>query len=476
MRAVCVIVGGGISGLAAAYELHTRKVPFVLVEASRRFGGLVRTETVDEFVIDAGPDAILTQKPGGVALCRELGVELSPVKTAGTFIARGGALRLLPEAGVFGIPTDWRGFARTRAFSTAGKFRMAAEYFVPPVRPTRTDSDESIASFVSRRFGREALRLIGEPLMAGIHGGNAERLSMRALFPRFLDLEQRDGSVIRGLRRARQRVAGAQSPFASVRGGTESLVRALLAALPPECLIAGVEVRRLERSAHWRVHLANGECLEAPTVLMATPPRVTKRVLRDVEPLLSELCGRVRDVSLVTVTLGYERRAVHHPLVGSGFVVPEAEQAHVTAVTWITSKWSGRAPADRVLLRAFLGGARDEGAIDCTDAELISGVRADFRRYLQITEAPVVARVFRWPHAGVQLDVGHLDVMSAIDRILTHAPGLFVSAAGFRGVGISDCVADARAQAARAAVYWNSESDHDNDESSGIQGQRADCG
>ena len=453
MRPVCVIVGGGISGLAAAYELHASKVPFLLVESAHRFGGLIRTETIDEFVIDAGPDAILTQKPGGVALCRTLGVELSPVKSPGTFIARRDALRLLPEAGMFGIPTDWRGFARTRAFSTVGKFRMAAEYFLPPLRPAPARNDESIASFVARRFGLEAMETIGEPLMAGIHGGSAARLSMRALFPRVLDFEQRDGSVIRGIRRARRHSGAQQSPFASVRGGTEALVTALVDAMPRESLIRGIEVRAIERASHWRIHLSNGDCLQAPAVLIATPPRVVKRLLVDAEPVLSELCGRVRDVSLVTVSLGYDKRAVRHPLAGSGFVVPASERAHVTAVTWIRPKWPDRAPAECVLLRAFLGGARDAGAIDRSDTELIGSVRDDFRRYPADYRSTQVARVFRWPHAGPQLDVGHLELMDGVSARLHDTPGLFLSAAGFRGVGIADCVADARAQAAAAAAY-----------------------
>jgi protoporphyrinogen/coproporphyrinogen III oxidase len=204
MRVECVIVGGGISGLAAAHELQRQRIPFVLVERASRFGGVIRTEHVDGFVVDAGADALLTQKRAGIALCEELGVALSPARSTRSFVAHRGRLRALPEAGVFGIPTDWRAFARSRAFSTAGKIRMAGEYFLPPAV---SNGDESIASFITRRFGGEALRRLGDPLLAGIHGGDAERLSMRALFPRFLDLERTDGSVIRGLRRLRRGAA-----------------------------------------------------------------------------------------------------------------------------------------------------------------------------------------------------------------------------------------------------------------------------
>jgi protoporphyrinogen/coproporphyrinogen III oxidase len=313
MQPQCVIVGGGISGLSAAYELQRRGVPFVLVEGSSRFGGLIRTEVENDFVIDAGPDAILTHKTGGVALCGELGVDLLPVKTPGTFVARRGALHRLPETGIFGIPTDWQGFLRTRAFSTTEKFRMAAEYFIPPLRPVDPSRDESIASFIGRRFGREAVRTIGDPLMAGIHSGRADQLSMRALFPRLLDLEEREGSVIRGIRRAPRHTAAAQSPFVCVRGGTAALVKALVAALPRESLMTCAEVRGLELGDLWRIHLASGACLEAPATLLASPPRVAAVLLRDADSPLSKRCAQVRDVSLVTVALGYERQAVRRP-------------------------------------------------------------------------------------------------------------------------------------------------------------------
>jgi protoporphyrinogen/coproporphyrinogen III oxidase len=452
MRPVCVIVGGGISGLAAAYELHSRRVPFVLLEGSARFGGLVRTEIVDRFVIDAGPDAILTLKPAGIALCRELGVDLLPVRTPGTFIARGSRLERLPESGAFGIPFDWRGFAGTRAFSTAGKFRMAAEYFLPASPPDTPHRDESIAKFVGRRFGREAVQVIAEPLMAGIHGGDAECLSMRALFPRFVDLERREGSVIRGLRRVQQQGGGQlPAPFASVRGGTEALITALIDLLPRENLMVKTPVRGIERADMWRVHLADGNHVDAHAVLLATPPRVTANLSRDHDPQLSELCGRIRDRSPITVALGYRRDQVRHPLQGSGFVVPKSEGATVSAVTFVTSKWWERAPGDRVLLRAFLGGARDPEAMRLSDADVIARVCDDLRRYLQISSDPMIARVYRMPHAAVQLEVGHLDLLKGIETRLNRSAGLFISAAGFRGVGIADCVGDARLQAAAVA-------------------------
>jgi protoporphyrinogen/coproporphyrinogen III oxidase len=452
MRVDCVVVGGGISGLAAAHELHRLGVSFVLLERATRFGGVIRTEHVDGFVVDAGPDALLTQKRAGITLCEELGVELSPARSTRAYIAHHGRLRALPDAGVFGIPTDWKSFARSRAFSTAGKLRMAGEYFLPPAL---SNGDESIASFMTRRFGREALQRLGEPLLAGIHGGDAERLSMGALFPRFLDLERTDGSVIRGLRRLRRNRSATVpvAPFVSIRGGTETLVQALVTSLPAASLRTGAEVTGLQQGREWRVHLTDGTHLDAPAALLATPPREIAALVREVDPKLSALFGRLTDVPLITVALGYRRDAVRHPLAGSGFVVPRREGASVNAVTWVSSKWTERAPADRVLLRASVGGARNPDAASWSTAELLVRINDDVRRYLGVTGEPIFSRVYRMPHAGVQLEVGHLNLIREAEARVHALPGLFISAAGVRGVGIADCVGDAHAQAIGAAQY-----------------------
>ena len=453
MRVDCVIVGGGISGLAAAYELHRRSVPFMLVEGTARFGGLVRTEHLGAFVIEAGADSLLTHKPAALKLCSDLGVEVATPLSTRAFLAHGGRLRALPDAGVFGIPTNWRSFARSPAFSIAGKVRMAAEMFLPACG-TAPNADESIASFIERRFGREALQRLGEPLLAGIHGGDAAYLSMRALFSRFLDLERSDGSVIRGLRRQRSNTpATAPAPTVSVRGGTQTLVDALVASLPPECLLSRAGVSAIEWCGEWRVHLVTGERVDAPAVFLAIPPRAIAGLVHTVDPALAALFAPMRNVPLITVALGYRRDVVPHPLEGSGFVVSAREGAGVNAVTWMSSKWEQRAPGDCVLLRASVGGARTPSALSWPDSDLVACVREDLRRYLHMTSEPLFARVYRMPHAGVQLDVGHLDLIDEIQHRLDGLPGLYVSAAGVRGVGIAGCVDDARTQATAAADY-----------------------
>lgn len=448
------IVGGGISGLAAAYEFTRRRVPFVLFEAAPSLGGVIKTEQFGGFVIDAGPDALLTQKPAGIELCRELGIggRLRPQASRGSFLVRRGALRALPEASVFGIPTDWKPFVTSRAFSLRGKLRMAADYFLPG-RPAA--GDESIASFMGRRFGREAVEYLADPLLAGIHGGDAARLSMQALFPRFLETERRYGSVIRGLRAgARLRSGPPPAPFMAPLGGLSELVEALTAALPSESLRTGTSVESIESIGRlgYRLQLSGGTTFVADAVLLATPPRITAPIVRTLDPALAGACARIPSVSVVTVALGYPKRAIRHPLRGTGVVVPRSEGMAISALTWVSSKWEGRAPEGHVLLRAYLGGARDPGAIDLSTDALIARAQRDVTRLLGGTGAPILERVYRWRHANAQQEVGHLGVMAQIDERLSAHEGLFISAAGFRGNGIADCVADGRRQATAAAA------------------------
>jgi protoporphyrinogen/coproporphyrinogen III oxidase len=453
MRPTVAIVGGGISGLAAAYELQSRGISFVLLERAPTCGGVVRTERVDGYTIDAGPDALLTLKPAALELCRELGLapRLQPQASRATFVVRRGHLRELPESAVLGIPTRWWPFATTRAFSWRGKLRMAAEAFVPP----GDGADESIASFMERRFGREAVDYLAEPLLAGIHGGDPARLSMRSAFPRFLDLESSHGSVIAGVRAKRRLAKSGQppaSPFVALPGGMTDLTDALLSRIGPGWIRTGVTIDNIfESSSGYLIKTRDGSRIAASCVMLATPPGATSRLLGSIDPQLSFLCARIRSSSVVTVALGYPRSAVRHPLRGAGLVVPRTERLSIRALSWVSSKWSGRAPDGRVLLRAYVGGAADPDAIRRSDADIAASVQHDVVALVGAAGEPEIIRIYRWPDTTPQLEVGHSQLMAHIDRMLAAHPGLAVSASGFRGTGIADCVADAREQARRIA-------------------------
>ncbi len=458
------VVGGGVSGLAAAYELHRRRTPFVLLEKSGRLGGVIRTERAGGFTIDAGPDALVTQKPAAIALCRELGLagRLIPTRTPRTaYVARAGALHPLPPGSVFGVPAGIGGIAALRLLSPRGRLRLGLEVFVPRIRADPAGGgregappDESIGAFFRRRFGAEAADYVAEPLLAGIHSGEVERLSMHALFPRFVQAERAHGSVIRAFRRdaAARAAAERQGPFRSFPEGLETLPRALAARLPPHALRRGRAVTRLAGGPPWVLDTADGARVTADQVILALPAHAAAPLAAGVDGALGRLCESFTDTSVAVVVLAWPRAAVAHPLRGSGFVVPRVEPGpSITAATWISSKWPGRAPGDHVLLRGFVGGARRPEAPAWSDGALIDAVRNDLTRLLGIGGDPVLARVYRWPRANPQHEVGHLARVAELDRRLARTPGLRIVGAAFRGVGIGDCVAAGRA-AGRAAA------------------------
>jgi oxygen-dependent protoporphyrinogen oxidase len=446
------IVGGGVSGLSAAYELRNRGRSFVVLERESRPGGLVRTERIGAFVIDAGPDSLLVQKPAAVTLCNELGLgeRLVTTKLPRTaFVLRGGRLHPLPAASVLGFPTRVKPLATSTLFSLRGKLRMAAELFIPR---RRGGADESIASFVGRRFGREAVTYIAEPLLAGIHAGDVERLSMRALFPRLLDAEAASGSVIRALRRS-PRPAHEDGVFRSFPNGIAELIAGLMKALGEDCVRYRSHVARIDAHEGFSLYTRDGAPIQARAILLAVPGFAASALLRPLNEGVAAECDAIRYLSTATVVAAYQREDVRHDLQGTGFVVPRAEGISLTAGAWISSKWPQRAPEGYALLRGFLGGARDPDVLSRTDDQLRRAALGDLAKILDIRGAPTFTRVYRWNRSSPQQEVGHADRMARIDAQLARHPGLFVSAAGFRGVGIPDCIADARATAAVADEF-----------------------
>lgn len=448
------MLGGGVAGLATAYELHQQKIPFTLLEASSRVGGVVFSEEVDGFNVDGGPDSLLIQKAEGIKLCQELGLgtRLVPTKLPRlAFIQRAGRLHALPAASVMGIPTQWGPFIRTGLFTWPGKIRMGMEMFVPK----RTeDGDESIGSFMRRRFGNEAVEYLAEPLLAGIHAGDVDRLSIRALFPRFPETEQRFGSLLRAFRSQPQHAPSKDGAFKSLPGGLGELVSAIEAALPAASICKNTPAKTLSFDGSlFHVVCASGATLTAPSVVVATPAYRTAAILRESAPALAGLCGEIPYASAATVAMAFKRDTITHPLNGSGFVVPRAEKTGIMAGSWLSSKWPHRAPEGFALVRAFLGGARDPKAIEKTDAEMTATAMSAMRPLIGIAGDPLFTRIYRWENANAQHEVGHLDRLAAIERQLSSRPGLFITGSGFRGVGIPDCIADGRATA-RQVSSW----------------------
>jgi oxygen-dependent protoporphyrinogen oxidase len=469
-----IIVGGGIAGLSTAYELARRDVSFVVLERAPRAGGVIFSESIDGYTIDGGPDSLLVQKPQAIALCEEIGlgdrlVATKPPRLA--YIQRNGRLHPLPTGSVLGIPTRIAPFLETRLFTWPAKLRMGAELFVPP---RRDEADESIGAFMTRRFGREATTYLAEPLLAGIHAGDVDRLSIRSLFPRFVEAEKKYGSLLRAFHTPTPSTSPGATPsrdraprdsstggaFKSLPGGLSEMIGALVHRIGEHTIRTGTTVARICRppegaASHeqFTVATGGGDTFSARAIVLATPAYVTSAFVRDHDEALARLCAEIRYASTATVVLAFPRDAVRHPLNGSGYVVPRVEESSILAASWLSSKWPNRAPDDRVLMRTFLGGARDPHALDYSDAELVSRSLAALAPLLGIAGAPLFTRVYRWERASAQHEVGHLDRMAAIDRALARHPGLFVTGSGFRGVGIPDCVADGRATAAAVSLW-----------------------
>jgi len=447
-----IIIGGGITGLAAAFELASRNVPFTLLEASPRLGGLIFTEHVDEFTIEAGPDSMLAQKPAAIELCEALGLAprlISTTQPRIAFVLKRGRLYQLPSPSVLGVPTTWRGIARYDLLSPLARARLAVE----PLIPKRRDpEDESVGSFFRRRFGPETAGLIAEPLLGGIHAGDIDRLSVTSLFPRFVEAETRGGGVLRSFRNARPAGVG-DGLFRSLPNGMGELVQALERRMPEGAVWRNAAVSSIARVGEgWRVATPNGG-VTGSVVVLAVSARTCAELLRPLDVRAATRCAEVPYVSTISVALAFPRSAVAHPLLGSGFVVARGYNAlRITACTFVSSKWSGRAPSGSVLLRVFAGGAHDPAIVDLSDNEIIELVVREIGGVLGISGPPTVTRVFRWRLAGAQHNVGQIARTGEIEARLAQLGGLFVAGSGFRSVGIPDCIVDGRAAALKAAA------------------------
>jgi oxygen-dependent protoporphyrinogen oxidase len=442
-RVDVAIVGAGISGLSAAYELHRRGLSVRVLESRPRPGGVILTERLEGFLVDAGPDSLLVQKPAAAELCRELGLSnrLRPTRLPRTaFVYRRGILHPIPDASILGFPTRLWPLATSTLFSASAKLRMASEVFS---RPRQAADDESIAAFVQRHFGREAVDYIAEPLLAGIHAGDVDRLSIRASFPRLVEAEATYGSIIRAFAKRGRHVAQ-DGAFRSLPGGLVELVDALVSHLPRGAVRCGEPVNHIELDPRPSVHQARHAPLQARAIVLAMPAWAMAPLVLPFDNELARMCCAIQYWSTATVFLAYPAAAIGHPLGGTGFVVPRTEGLTITAGSWVSSKWAERAPAGQVLLRAFVGGARDPHAVNRTDAELVAAAERDFDVVLRARGSPTLARVYRWHRASPQQEVGHLAHMAAIDQRLERWPRLFITGTGLRGVGIPDCIADGR--------------------------------
>jgi oxygen-dependent protoporphyrinogen oxidase len=465
--AAVVVVGGGITGLSAAHALVERGTTDVLVlEAGSHAGGQIRTERHGEFLFEGGPDALVAQKAAGVALCRRIGLgaemrELS-ARGAGTQIWYRGRLHRVPDGFLMIAPTRIGPVLRSSLFSWRGKLRMLREPLVPA--SGAAGDDESLASFVERRFGREVLERVAEPVIGGLFTADADRLSLRMTMPRFLDLEAREGSVTRGLRRAAASRAGDRpfghgtgtSGFVAVAGGLARIVEALVSRLPERSVRTGARVAAATAdpaAGGWILRLADGDTMRAGVLVLACPGEEAARVLSAHDASLAGLLRRLRYASCATVNVVYRRIDVRGRLDGNGFFVPRTEDLPILACSYVSEKFEGRAPEGMAVFRAFLGGALHPDALDADDSGLVRRTHAALRRVLDISADPILARVHRSPAAMPQFDVGCGSLIAAIRERAGSHPGLFLAGSVSGAYGLPDCIRAGEEAAAAASSH-----------------------
>ncbi len=442
------IIGGGISGLAAAFTLEEQRcagapVEYVLFESSPRFGGVIATEHVENCLVEAGPDSFLTEKPWAAELCRTLGLsdQLSGSNDAQrkTYILVNNKLVAIPDGLMFMVPTKFMPTLLSPLFSFRTKLQMAREWFHTS---NQSAADETVASFVERHYGTEMVERLADPLLSGIYGGNASHLSMRAVLPRFLKMEARYGSLSRAMMAARAKTASnsARPLFTSLKDGMQLMVDNLVARLSPSALHLNRPVQSLRPQENGWMVSAGDESYPFDAVIMATPAHIAATLLQDASHDLSTELRAIPYISSVTVTLAYDQNVRAMLPSGFGFLVPRIEGKHLLATTFVHNKFSHRAPADRALIRCFLGGSRDQQILPSSDEEIVRIVREELQQILGLAAEPIFTRVYKWNAAMAQYTLGHLERLQRIRHFSQGLPALALAGNGYSGIGVPDCV------------------------------------
>jgi oxygen-dependent protoporphyrinogen oxidase len=443
------IIGGGIAGLSAAYYLEKARqsgtgLDWVLFEKSDRLGGVIATEQRDGFVLEAGPDSFLSIKPDAARLCTELGLGDQLISSNDqdrkTYILVKGRLVPIPHGLEFMVPTRVWPMVTTPLFSFGTKLRMAGELFFAQ----RNDAaDESVGEFVRRHFGQEMIDRVAEPLLAGVYGGNAEKLSVRAVLPRFAEMERESGSLVRATLKAKAKRAGGKPLplFTSLKNGMQQTVDGLVSALPKSRLRLR-QANLLVRPANddWQVE-SGGTSERFQAVLLAVPALAATEVLRQCHPGLIEGLRKIGYTSSVAVALAYE----NVPLpAGHGFLVPRSEGRKIMACTFVHRKFPHRAPEGKQLLRCFFSSSRLPDLLKYSDDDFATMARQELKDILGITAQPIFVRTFRWDRAMAQYETGHLERVAAMEKILGEMPGFHIIGNSFHGIGVPDCIKSAR--------------------------------
>ena len=481
-----VIIGGGISGLSTALYLKElaqssgHEIEYILIEKGERLGGNIKTERVDGFLIEGGPDCFLSEKPWAAQLCRHLGLgdQIMPTteENKGTFVLSNGKLHEMPEGLILMVPTKIMPLITTSLFSWFGKLRMGLEIFIPA---RHGKEDETLGSFVRRRLGKEALNKIAEPLVAGVHAGDPETMSMRASFPKFMEMEDEHGSLIKGMlarmKKAKevQRASSGPRPtmFMTLKGGLSEMINAITTRLDSASIKLNTSVSRIEeKNGKYIIHLAGdrldstppssppyqggdrGGVIEADSVIFSTPAHISSSLLAELDNPLSEKLKTIPYVSTATVTLAFKADEVKLPK-SFGFVIPRVEERKIMAATFTSRKFAGRCSDDYVMVRCFVGGSKNEHLVALDDKEMLDMVRGELKDIIGLNAEPVLSRVYRWRKAMPQYTIGHLERVRWIFERLHQHPGLYLTGSAYNGIGISDSIREGEITAKRCLEH-----------------------
>jgi oxygen-dependent protoporphyrinogen oxidase len=448
------IVGGGISGLSAAFTLEEKRlagapIEYVLFEGAARLGGVLLTEHVEGCLVEAGADSFISEKPWAADLCREIGLSDQLIgsndaeRKTYIVVRKNGRDKLvvMPDGLMFMVPTKILPTVMSPLFSVRTKLRMAAEWFHPPHKAA---GDETVAQMVERHYGPEMVDLLADPLLSGVYGGEASQLSVRAVLARFADMEAAHGSLGRGMLAARKKMAaatGAVRPlFTSLKDGMQQMVDALVARIDPAALRTSSPVQSVfPQHEGWTVS-AGYASDQFDAVIVAAPARVAAALVEGADASLARELAEINYTSSVTVTMGYDEGVRRSLPPGFGFLVPRSAGHRMLAATFVHNKFPHRAPQNRALVRCFLGGARDEEILASTEEQILAIVRDELRQIIGVTAEPLFARVYKWKAAMAQYAVGHLERVARIQALCENHPGLALAGNGFSGIGVPDCV------------------------------------
>ncbi|HEX6802220.1 MAG TPA: protoporphyrinogen oxidase [Terriglobales bacterium] len=447
MKRVAVI-GGGISGLAAAFRLEKQRsagapLEYVIFESGNRFGGVIHTEHVDDCVLEAGPDSFLSEKPWAADLCRELGLEDQLIGSNDaervTCMLVKGRLVPIPDGLMFMVPTKLAPSFFSPLFSWHTKLRILGEWFYQPAPEL---ADTTVAAFVERHYGREMVERVADPLLAGVYGGSADELSVRSVLPRFLDMEAKHGSLGRAMVAARKRNSSNRQPkplFTSLKNGMQQLVDGLLARIPRQAQRLNTAVEGVKpESGKWLL-FSEGRTQEFDGVIVATPAYIASHLVAAI-PAAAEELKAIPYSSSVTAVFVFDDIVRKSLPPGFGFLVPRGEGRRILAATFVHNKFPHRAPRDRAVIRCFLGGSRDEPILRSSDSDIQNLVLSELRTITGISAQPLFAQVQRWNKAMAQYTPGHSERMLRIQKTLGELRGLALAGNAYGGIGVPDCV------------------------------------